>query len=85
MNIHERRRRATCSIASISEVVADILQEAKDNNEGGLSAATINTRTGPENWDRQYQIVLGVLGLLSDNGIAVDDQPGLGHAAWRLK
>ena len=85
MNIHERRRRAACSIAELSEVVADILQEAKDNGEGGLTAAVVNTRTGTANSNRQYPIILGVLGMLSDMDIAVDDQPDLGHAAWRLK
>ena len=46
MDIHARRRQAGIGIAYLMEVVASTLQEAYDNDEGGLMATVVAERTG---------------------------------------
>ena len=83
MNAHAKRRQVSIAIALLTEVVAEVLQEARDNNEGGLQSEEVARRAGfpPENGG---QGSLYVLELMEKQRLAVDDQPGLGPAAWRL-
>ena len=85
MNIHARRKQVTHAVADLSEVVADILDEAIQTGEPGLTAAQVRVRSGMPASQPSYDIVLAVLHLLSESEIAVDTQPGPGHGAWRLK
>ena len=86
MNAHARRRKVTIGLAYLEEVVTDVLQdEANQTGETGLTAAQVRVRSGMPASQPSYDIVLGVLRLLSESGIAVDDQPGRGNGAWRLK
>ena len=86
MGIHQRRAKTARAIIDLAEVVSDILEEALQNNEGGLTAADITSRTGTTVWDQsRYQMILGILGYLAELDIAEDSQPGPGPGSWRLK
>lgn len=84
MNVHARRRKVRIGVALIAEVLADVLQEAKDNGEGGLTIADVNERTGCSETDLHYELCRGVLQHMKRVGDAVNDQPGLGDSSWRL-
>lgn len=84
MNVHARRRQVAHAIADIQEVVADILDESAQAGEEGLTAAEVRTRSGVPPTDFHYNVIRAVLHLMEEDKTAVDMQPGLGHAAWRL-
>ena len=83
MNAHTKRRQVSIAIALLIEVVAEILQEAQDNDEDGLQAEDVARRAGfPE--QNRGSAARYVLALMRDQGLAVNDQPGFGPGAWRL-
>ena len=79
MNTRERRRLAVKAIDILMEVVEDVLQEAYDNNEGGLSATHVAAKAGFPNVGDRGHLSRYVLDRLRNDGIAIDDQPGPGH------
>ena len=82
MNANAKRRQVTIAVALLSEVVTEVLQEAQDNAEGGLTAEEVGHRAGfPGNWGDASRYVLG---LLEKQGLAVDHRPGHGPASWQL-
>ena len=82
MNAHAKRRQVTIAVAMLSEVLAEVLQEAQDNGQGGLTAEDVGLRAGFQG-DRG-QASRYILGMLKDQGLAVDESPGYGRASWRL-
>ena len=46
VNKYERRRKTAKGINLIEEVVADVLDEARDNNEGELTSTEVKKRAG---------------------------------------
>ena len=82
MNIHARRRTVNIGLAYLAEAVADVLQEAQDNNEGGLTAATIRARSGLPSNGYSWDTCRFVLNRLEQDGIVVND--GLNPGSWRL-
>ncbi len=85
MNIHARRRQVTHALADLSEVVADVLDEAVQAGESGLTAAQVKGRSGmPSESEATYNILRHVLHLMAEGKVAVNNQPGQGHGSWRL-
>ena len=82
MNIHARRRTVNIGLAYVAEAVADVLQEAQEKNEGGLVATIIEARSGlPQGAWSTCQFVLH---RLEQDGVVVNDHPGVGPGSWRL-
>lgn len=82
MDIHARRRTINIGLAYLAEAVADVLQDAQDNDEGGLAATTISARSGlPQGG---WSTCRFILDRLDFDGVAVNDQPGSGNGSWRL-
>ena len=82
MNAHAKRRQVTIAVAMLSEVLAEVLQEAQDNGQGGLTAEEVGLRArfqGDRGQASRY-----ILALLQDQGLAVDENPGRGPASWQL-
>lgn len=84
MNLRERRRLAVNAIDVLMEVVEDVLQEAYDNDEGGLAATIVAARAGFANVGDRGHLSRYILNRLRIDGVAVDDQPGPGYGSWRL-
>ena len=82
MNLHERRRKATTGETLIEETIADILKEARYNNEGGLTIEEVRKRTGSSTL--HYQACQGFLHQMRDLREVVNDTPGQGPGNWRL-
>ena len=84
MNIHTRRRNVRIGVAYIAEVLADVLQDAKDNGEGGLTAVDVRNRTGCSGTDLTWKICIRVLNHMENVGEAVNDKHGHGPDSWHL-
>ncbi len=82
MNVHARRRTVNVGIAYLAEAIAHVLQEAKDDNEGTLSAATIHARSGLPSTGYSWHTCRFVLNRLDQDGIVVND--GQNPGSWRL-
>ena len=88
MNMHERRKLLAEGMLAIQVVLYDVLQEAAARGESGLDRPTLlershfppNKPSKAEDWHaiRYFQ------GLMSRDGIVVNDNPGHGPDAWRL-
>ena len=84
MNLRTRRRQVVTAIDMLMEVVEDVLREAQDNNEGGLTATTVAARAGFPKEGNPGGLARYVLGQLRVEGTAQNDKPGLGAGSWRL-
>ena len=71
MNIHARRRKLAVSLAVISEVVANVLQEATEDGDDGLSIAEISKRIYPDH--QFYKAIHSGLELMERQGEAVNE------------
>ena len=78
MNAHAKRRQVTIAVAMLSEV----LQEAQDNDQGGLTAEEVGLRAGFQG--SRGQASRYILELLQGQGLAVEENPGRGPASWKL-
>ena len=81
MNKYERKRKAVTGLLLIQEAIADVLDEARTNNEGGLTAVAVEERIGGA---FRNMIVLRVLHEMRDQGEVVNDHPTGGAGSWRL-
>ena len=81
MNIHARRRKLAVSLAVISEVVANVLQEAMENGDDGLSIAEVSQRIYPDH--RFYKAIHNALELMKRQGEAVNEGTS-NKNSWRL-
>ena len=82
MNKYERRRKTAKGINLIEEVVADVLDEARDNNEGELTSTEVKKRAGcPSLEDKVF---LGLMRDMASSGEVVNENPGQGPGRWRL-
>ncbi len=85
MDTDARRKQVTHALAELSEVVADILAEASQEGEAGLTAKEIRLRSGMSVDDEPvYNILRNVLHHMAEDGIVVNDKPGYGQSSWRL-
>ena len=84
MNRSARRSRVHIGLAYLSEVTADVLQEAYDGQEGPLLVEDIKRRAAFPDTPRINQVVRGVLNLMLQDGVVeVADDPD-GFQVWRL-
>ena len=84
MNIHARRRTVNIGLAYLAEAVADVLQEAQDNNEGGLTAATVRERSGLPDNSYAWDTCRFVLNRLEQDGVVINNSPSPNPGSWRL-
>ena len=84
MNVHTRRRNVRIGVAYIAAVLAEVLQDAKDKGEGGLTAVEVRNRTGCSEADLTWDVCIRVLYHMEKAGETKNDQPGGGAGSWRL-
>ena len=82
--IEEQRQRLTKTALEVLQmVVLDILQEAESNEEGGLSNVQIRDRASGLESGPAWKIFDGLLDILEEQNMAVNDTPGGGPGHWR--
>ena len=87
MNSHARRRKWLIGFSYIEEVIADVLQEARDNDLGVLDRTQIFTMAGfPREEDDPgvYWACTGALRRMERRGEVVNENPSGGPDRWRL-
>ena len=84
MNMRSRRRQVFTAVDLLMEMVEEVLQDAYDDNVGGLTATAVAARAGFPNEGDRGQLARYVLRRLLLDGVAVNDQPQQGAGSWRL-
>ena len=84
MNRTAKRHQTKIAIDLLAEVVEEVLQEAQDKGEGGLTATTVAARAGFPVKSNRGGLSRYILDLLSQQKVAINDLPGLGAGSWRL-
>ena len=86
MNVHEGRRKGDTGVAFLSEVIADVLTEAKRNgSEGWLRLDTVRFQLGFDHGRYVAGLCRGILDQMYLNGEVECKQDEGGNFAWRLR
>lgn len=84
MNKTAKRHQTKIAIDLLAEVVEEVLQDAQNKGAGGLTATTVAARAGIPIKSNRGRLYRYILDLLSQQKVAINDQPGLGAGSWRL-
>ena len=83
MNLRTRRRQTIAAIDMLMEVVEDVLREAQDNGEGGLTMTNVPVRAGFPDVGEPWRLAKYILDQLEIEGTAENAAPGPGPDAWQ--
>ena len=85
MNLHERRRMRDIGLAFLSNAVADVLAEAKQERlEGWLTADQVRVRLGFDHGQYASGLCRGILNQMYLNGEVEFWQDEGSNFVWRL-
>ena len=83
MNPEQRAQLTESALQVLQMVALDILQEAHDKGQGGLSNVDVRDQAVSNGQGHEWQVFRGILGRLMERGLVVNDHPG-SPGQWRL-